>query len=74
MKFRVKRPNIGSFTQKIKNKLKKGEKLFIVLLNIVNRTIATGYTEMHTCLIKLWYCVVSVASFTRCVVLDIFGG
>ena len=25
MKFRVKKPNIGSFTQKIKNKLKKGE-------------------------------------------------
>ena len=26
MKFRVKKPNIGSFTQKIKNKLRKGEK------------------------------------------------
>ena len=48
MKFRVKKPNISSFTQKIKNKLKKGEWAS-------NRSSCVYVTCMYTVYVHTWY-------------------
>ena len=47
MKFRVKKPNIGSFTQKIKNKLKKGEisECLLLLSELHTYTLTTLETQ-----------------------------
>jgi hypothetical protein len=49
-KFRVKKPNIGSFTQKIKNKLKKDSAVFGVTVEVAiqRSTLGTDQLELPT--------------------------